>query len=311
MVCRIGAALPETDRLQTDELGFETTEFEERNGIEMGDDESKIDVQQDSFQVEQTNLADEQWDNQIRAIKVRQPEPSAEEQIRSILDMIEAPRGEPTAEQAKEALKQIESMQERIPDYEKFVASSFQHFYPAWEELLRGTGRKSAKKVLSWIKNGYKPKFAGTKDAKPAKRRIVEAMLRRVVPAGKIPEMLEGKLPHRVAFANHQSLYDKWEFTMDQTAKLTEYGAAGIWEGEEEPEVINPMEVVDSAGKDRLICNGMYPNLFLEALPFKYEPLRDLLAFTKHGSFLATWDLKSGYFHVPIHPAYYKYFGFR
>jgi hypothetical protein len=71
------------------------------------------------------------------------------------------------------------------------------------------------------------------------------------------------------------------------------------------------MGVVDSAGKDRLICNGMYINLFLEALPFKYERLRDLLAFTKHGSFIATWDLKSGYFHVPIHPAYYKYFGFK
>jgi hypothetical protein len=36
-----------------------------------------------------------------------------------------------------------------------------------------------------------------------------------------------------------------------------------------------------------------------------------VLAFTKSGSYLATWDLKSGYFHVPIHPAYHKYFGFK
>jgi hypothetical protein len=71
------------------------------------------------------------------------------------------------------------------------------------------------------------------------------------------------------------------------------------------------MGVVDSAGKDRLILNGMYLNLFLEALPFRYEKLRDILAFTKHGSYMASWDLKSGYFHVPIHPAYWKYFGFR
>jgi hypothetical protein len=90
-----------------------------------------------------------------------------------------------------------------------------------------------------------------------------------------------------------------------------EYGAAGIWTEKEDPVVINPMGVADSAGKDRLICNMKYVNLFLEALPFKYERLRDLLAFTKRGSYLATWDWKSGYFHVPIHPEFCKYFCFR
>jgi hypothetical protein len=71
------------------------------------------------------------------------------------------------------------------------------------------------------------------------------------------------------------------------------------------------MGVVNSAGKDRLILNGMSLNLFLEALPFKYEKLRDILGFTKEGSFLASWDMKSGYFHVPIHPAFWKYFCFQ
>jgi hypothetical protein len=75
--------------------------------------------------------------------------------------------------------------------------------------------------------------------------------------------------------------------------------------------VINPMGVALSAGKERLICNAKYPNLFLEALPFRYERLRDLLAFTEQGSFMATWDLKSGYFHIPIHRDYWKYFCFR
>jgi hypothetical protein len=60
-----------------------------------------------------------------------------------------------------------------------------------------------------------------------------------------------------------------------------------------------------------LICNAKYPNLFLEALPFRYEKLRDILAFTHHGSFMATWDLKSGYFHDPIHKDFWKYFCFK
>jgi hypothetical protein len=90
-----------------------------------------------------------------------------------------------------------------------------------------------------------------------------------------------------------------------------EADAAGIWDEEEPPVVIHPMGVVDSAGKDRMIVNGRYLNMFLQALPFKYERLRDLLAFTTKGSFMATWDLKSGYFHVPIHKDLRKYFCFK
>lgn len=71
------------------------------------------------------------------------------------------------------------------------------------------------------------------------------------------------------------------------------------------------MGVVESAGKFRLIVNARYLNLFLDSLPFKYQKLRDILAFTEEGSFIDTWDLKSGYFHVPIHPRYRKYFAFK
>jgi hypothetical protein len=251
----------------------------------------------------------------IRAIKVRKPKvPSPEEQkqrVRWILGVLDNESEEPTEAQVQEAIGWIEHMQSLVPDHEKLTASSFQHFYPAWEELLKGVGRKSARAVLSWVKKGFKPRFAGTEKADPAKREIVIAMLRKVVHADRIPELLSGKLPHRIEFSNHQSLYRKWGFASDQTAKLVEYGAAGIWSEKEEPIVINPMGIADSAGKDRLICNARYPNLFLEALPFRYEKLRDLLAFTKHGSFLATWDLKFGYFHVPIHPDYRKYFCFK
>jgi hypothetical protein len=179
----------------------------------------------------------------------------------------------------KQALDWIDNIQSPIPDHENFVASSFQHFYPAWEELLKGVKRKSARTVLSWIRKGFKPKFAGTEKEKSSKREVVIAMLRKVVPASRIPEMLEGKYPHRFEFAKHQSLYEMWDFASDQTFKLVQYGAAGIWTEKEYPIVINPMGAVESAGKDRLICNDRYLNLFLEALPFKYEKLRDLLAF--------------------------------
>jgi hypothetical protein len=73
-----------------------------------------------------------------------------------------------------------------------------------------------------------------------------------------IHHLLTGRFPHKVHFANHQSLFDKWEFTSDQVVKLIESGAAGIWGWNKEPITIHPMGVVDSAGKDRLIFSGMY-----------------------------------------------------
>jgi hypothetical protein len=165
--------------------------------------------------------------------------------------------------------------------------------------------------VLAWVKSGFNPRLVGTQDAKPAKKEVVMAMLRRVVPKGEVQHYLSGRFPHLIQFANHQSFYDKGGFSSDQVVKLVEAGAAGIWSDREEPEIIHPMGVADSAGRDRLILNGRYLNLFLEALPFKYEKLRDILGFTKERSFMASWDLKSGYFHVPIHPAFWKYFCFK
>jgi hypothetical protein len=159
--------------------------------------------------------------------------------------------------------------------------------------------------------NGFRPKFVGTRDAKPAKRKAVIAMLAKIVPSKEIPELLRGKFPHQVEFRNHRSLYRKWGYSSEQIVKLLEADAACIWDRPEPPVVIHPMGVVDSAGKDRMIVNGRYLNLFLEALPFRYERLRDVLAFTKEGSFMATWDLKSGYFHLPIHKDFQKYFGFK
>jgi hypothetical protein len=151
----------------------------------------------------------------------------------------------------------------------------------------------------------------GTANAKPQKHRVVEAMLKKVVPRNQIQRMLTGKFPHPIIFENHQSLYTHWNFASGELVKLVLWGAASIWLDWEEGPVVNPLGVVESAGKFRLICNARYLNLFLENLPFKYQKLRDILAFTEEGSYMATWDLKSGSFHVPIHPRYRKYFAFR
>lgn len=91
----------------------------------------------------------------IKSIEVRQPKvPSAEEQIsqmRWILGLLDAETEEPLDELVRQAMNWLENIQSMIPNHEEFVASSFSHFFPACQELLKGVGRKSAKVVLSCI----------------------------------------------------------------------------------------------------------------------------------------------------------------
>jgi hypothetical protein len=148
-----------------------------------------------------------------------------------------------------------------------------------------------ARTVLSWLRNGFKPKFVGTAGAKPEKLKVALQMLRKVMPEKEIRKFLAGRFPQRLEFWNHASLFKKWNFSSEQIFKLVQVGAAGIWEFPDPPIIIHPMGVVDSAGKDRMIVNARCLNLFLEPLPFRYERLRDILAFTGAESFLATWDL--------------------
>ncbi|GAQ90096.1 hypothetical protein KFL_005990025 [Klebsormidium nitens] len=137
-------------------------------------------------------------------------------------------------------------------------------------------------------------------------------MLAKTVGERRVGEYLAGKTPHRIEFPNHRSFYKRWEFSESEIRKNLKSGAIGIWPPDAEPpEVISPMGVVESAGKERLICNNRYVNVFLEQIPFEYEKNRDILTFTRQGFYMATADLKSGYFHVPIHPAYWKYFAFK
>jgi hypothetical protein len=259
---------------------------------------------------------DEEWVKEIRSAPVRVAEvPLAEEhkkRMRVLINQLESEPKEPDEARVEEAKSWLAKLPEGILNHEEFVACSFAQYLPAWEELLKNSPRKSAKAVLGWLRRGFKPRFVGTRDAKPQKRVIVESMLRKVVPNQRVEPMLEGKYPHQITFQNHRSLYLNWGFSRGELRKLVIWGVASIWNYEDgKSVVINPLGVAESAGKLRLICNARYINLFLESLPFRYERLRDILTFMEEGSFMATWDLKAGYFHVPIHPKFRKYFAFR
>ena len=278
--------------------------------------EVQIDPETDPLTQETATGPTPQWEHEMRKIQPRKIEvPSPDSQVsrlRSILTQMESEPSEPSNELVRESLELVRNLKGRVPDCENFVAGSFQRYLPAWRELLQDSKRKSARTVLSWLKTGFRPKFEGTQNAKPDKMRVVRAMLTKTVGGRDVGQFLTGRRPHRIEFPNHRSFYDRWEFSEGEIRENLKSGAVGIWpEGGEPPEVISPMGVVESAGKERLICNDRYVNAFLKQYPFQYEKLRDVLAFTGQGFFMATADLKSGYFHVPIHPAFWKFFAFR
>lgn len=257
----------------------------------------------------------QEWLQETLAIKPRESSaPPPEQQVARIRELLTELKNEPLEpgeELMRRSMDQLENLSQVIPDHERFEAASFQSYAPAWEELLKKTGRKSLHMVLSWLKHGFRPRFGGLEKAKPGKRRTVEAMLAKVVGPARVQDFLTGNRPHRVRFPNHASFYKHWEFSQAEIRKNLKSGAVGVWLKEwGPPEVISPMGVVESAGKLRLICNDRYLNMFLEPIPFQYEKLRDVLFFTPQGGFMGTADLKSGYFHVPVHPSSWKYFAF-
>lgn len=195
---------------------------------------------------------------------------------------------------------------------DEFVAGSFTSCHAAWSALLSKSKRRSAKNVLSWLCHRVKSRFVGTAAAKPSKRDLVGRMLRRQVPAADTPHMLSASVPHPISFDNHKSFYDHWGFSAAAINKLVLWSAASlIREAEELPLVIHPLGIAITGGNERLVLNSRYANLFMEALPFRYEHLRDIPGFTLKNFFMSTSDLTSGYYHVLLHPKYRKYFGFK
>ncbi|CAB4030460.1 Hypothetical predicted protein, partial [Paramuricea clavata] len=77
------------------------------------------------------------------------------------------------------------------------------------------------------------------------------------------------------------------------------------------PHVINPLSVsVQRSGKKRLILDLRHVNQYLEKQAIKYEDWKVGLSYFQKGAFMISFDLKSGYHHIEIHPEYQTFLGF-
>ncbi len=84
-----------------------------------------------------------------------------------------------------------------------------------------------------------------------------------------------------------------------------------IREVSELPYFISPLSVaVQNSGKRRLILDLPLLNTYVACFKFRLEDIKTALPFLSKNGYIVTFDLRSGFHHIDIHPASEKYLGF-
>ena len=76
------------------------------------------------------------------------------------------------------------------------------------------------------------------------------------------------------------------------------------------PHSVSPLTVSAKRTKLRLVLDLRHVNNYLFETKFKYENLKRVAEIFETDYYFITFDLKSGYHHVPIHPDHWTYLGF-
>ena len=75
------------------------------------------------------------------------------------------------------------------------------------------------------------------------------------------------------------------------------------------PYCVNPLTVATQS-KLRLVIDLRHVNKYIKQNSLKYENLKVISEIFDKGDFFITFDLKSGYHHVPIHEDFQDFLGF-
>ncbi len=117
------------------------------------------------------------------------------------------------------------------------------------------------------------------------------------------------QVPPSVHLGNNNSAVKHSDFVGREIASLLAKDC--IAEVTELPYFVSPLSVaVQSSGKRRLILDLSMLNAYVAYFKFKLEDVKTLKDYLSPDCYLMTFDLRSGYHHVDIHPDYYKYLGF-
>ena len=107
---------------------------------------------------------------------------------------------------------------------------------------------------------------------------------------------------------NNISSLKNFEFATQAISNLLQNRC--IIEVEEAPYCTNPLTVAENNDKLRLVLDLRHVNKYVKLTKFKYEDLRTVVNIFEGNEYFFTFDLKSGYHHVPINNEFYKFLGF-
>lgn len=118
------------------------------------------------------------------------------------------------------------------------------------------------------------------------------------------------QVPTSILLKNNRSALNYKEFVEEAIDELL--SSNRVLEVESPPHVVNPLSIsVQPNGKKRLILDLRHVNKHLKKQKVKYEDWKTALSYFQKGSYMVSFDLKSGYHHVDIHPDYQSFLGFR
>jgi len=158
------------------------------------------------------------------------------------------------------------------PHFRKFAAGGLKSGLHTWRRI------GASETVLNWIEHGVTIPFTSEPDTFEYNNR---------------------------KFSAREALFiDK------ELSELLKTGAVKC--ADQQPHCVSPLNVVPKkGGKLRLIIDLRHLNAHCEAPSFVYEDINTVLQLVSPGDQLVTFDIKSGFHHVPIAPESQSYLGFQ
>jgi hypothetical protein len=116
------------------------------------------------------------------------------------------------------------------------------------------------------------------------------------------------QIPNADVIHNNKSARDNVSFVTAEINKLVETGI--LLEVSSVPKIVNPLTVAENAaGKQRLVLDLRVVNPYIHVSKYKFEDVRVASNYFTKGCFMCSFDLKAGYHHIDIDPAYQQYLG--
>ena len=180
----------------------------------------------------------------------------------------------------------------RFRDPDHFRAGMIHRSLPVWENLLADFNCSSVD-LLEIVQDGVRVERFFTPFKGDFKGQFYHA-----------------QTPPAIRINNSAICTQFTDFISDTIVHWVASGVLAVW-GEvgvvSPPHLVLPITVEPS--KPRLCHDERFLNLWIRDLPFKLDHLSDLPRYVLPGHFQTTFDDKSGYQHVRLHPSSETYFG--